>query len=148
VDGKSNFWHIYLQSSTNAEHTLAAKHDFERRAKTFGREIRTYHGDNGCFVEHVFQKDHRENKQSLSVCGVGGQLPSSKFEHCQGPKPSHLDCGHSPSCTPTTFWITFPGKTAPHALASLLEPTKSWTWQTDTLWDARFMFSKIPCKPQ
>jgi hypothetical protein len=80
VDGQSDFGHIYLQSSTNAEQTLAAKHDFERRAKTFGREIRTYHGDNGRFVEHVFQNDLKAQKQSLSVCGVGAHHQSGIAE--------------------------------------------------------------------
>lgn len=80
MDGQSDYGHIYLQSSTNAEQTLAAKQDFERRARTFGRDILTYHGDNGRFVEHVFQKDLKANKQTLTVCGVGAHHQSGIAE--------------------------------------------------------------------
>jgi hypothetical protein len=66
--------------STHGEQTLAAKHDFERKAKTYGQVISTYHGDNGGFVEHKFQNDLKKNKQSLTVCGVGAHHQSGIAE--------------------------------------------------------------------
>jgi hypothetical protein len=60
VDGSSEYGHVYLQSSTDGKQTLVAKRDFERKAKTCGRKISAYHGGNGRFVEHKFQKDLKE----------------------------------------------------------------------------------------
>jgi hypothetical protein len=72
VDGSLDYRHLYLQSSTYGEQTLAVKRgDFKRKAKTCGQVIIAYHGDNGSFVEHKFQQDLKEQCQSLSVCGVG-----------------------------------------------------------------------------
>jgi hypothetical protein len=57
VDGSTDYGRMHLQSSTCGNHTLAAKHEFEHKAKSFGRKIQSYHGNNGRLVENKFKED-------------------------------------------------------------------------------------------
>jgi hypothetical protein len=61
---------------------IGAKHEFERKAQSFCREIRSYHGDNGQFVENEFKEDKKQKQQSLTVCGVGAHHQSGNAK-CQ-----------------------------------------------------------------
>ena len=71
VDHFSNFVYVHLISSPTAEATLAAKHAYERIARTHGVTIKRYRGDNSRFDEKGFQDDCHRQHQEFSYCGVG-----------------------------------------------------------------------------
>jgi hypothetical protein len=72
VDQYSGFTYVHLQTSTNGDETLAAKHAFEILARSYGVEILHYHGDNGRFAENKFVTDIKagEPGQGLNFCAV------------------------------------------------------------------------------
>jgi hypothetical protein len=81
VDGSTDYGHVHLHLSTSGDQTLAAKHDFEHKAKSFGREIQSYHGDNGQLIENKYKEDMKQKQQSLTVCGIGAHHQSGIAEH-------------------------------------------------------------------
>ncbi|KAI2504139.1 hypothetical protein MHU86_10339 [Fragilaria crotonensis] len=69
-----------MQTSTNANETLAAEHAFEFHAASFGVKICHYHGDNGRFSEKVFKSDCERQGQRLSFCGVNAHFQNGIAE--------------------------------------------------------------------
>jgi hypothetical protein len=57
VDHFSDLSLVHLQSTTNIEDTLQAKHDFESYASTFGVSIQHYHANNGPFADNAWRQD-------------------------------------------------------------------------------------------
>jgi hypothetical protein len=144
-NGSSDYSHIYLQSSTDGEQMLAMKRDFECNAKTCGRAISAYHGNNRRFIEHKFQQDLKEQRQSLSVSGIGAHHQSGKSGHYQneqepssytrmsdGQKPSHIVSGPLPCCMQTSYYITCPKTMAPLELKNLPTQIKKLKSRTNT----------------
>jgi Reverse transcriptase (RNA-dependent DNA polymerase)/GAG-pre-integrase domain len=80
VDHYSNLSFVSLQTSTNAEETLRAKHDFERYASTFGVDIQHYHADNGRFAENAWKQDVLGKHQRLTFSGVGAHHQNGRAE--------------------------------------------------------------------
>jgi hypothetical protein len=78
VDNMSNMSYVHLQTSTNAVETLAAKHEFEKHALTFGVRILHYHADNGRFAETVWRDDILKQGQRLTFSGGGGCSPPER----------------------------------------------------------------------
>jgi hypothetical protein len=80
VDHYSDYTFVYLQRTTSAQDTLAAKREFERSARSMGISIERYHSDNGRFAENVWQEDLRQQKQYGSYCGVNAHHQNGKIE--------------------------------------------------------------------
>jgi hypothetical protein len=80
VDHFSNLSFVHLQSTTNAEETLKAKHEFEAYASSFGVKIRRYHADNGRFAETVWKQDILNKNQQLTFSGVGAHHQNGRAE--------------------------------------------------------------------
>jgi hypothetical protein len=67
MDGRSNFGHIYLQHSTNAEQTLATKHDFECCAKILGARSGPMMETMEASLKMSFKRISR-HKQAIAYC--------------------------------------------------------------------------------
>jgi Reverse transcriptase (RNA-dependent DNA polymerase)/GAG-pre-integrase domain len=80
IDHHSDFTFVYLQRTTSAVDTLAAKHEFERCARSMGVCIERYHSDNGRFAENLWQQDLRLQRQYGSYCGVNAHHQNGKIE--------------------------------------------------------------------
>jgi hypothetical protein len=80
VDHYSDYTFVYLQRTTSAQDTLAAKHEFERSTRSMGISIERYHSDNGRFAENFWQEDLRHQKQYGSYCGVNAHHQIGKIE--------------------------------------------------------------------
>ena len=57
-------------SSLDGPQTLDAKLSFERLALAHGVVVRTYQADNGRFSDPLFQDNCKENRQTITFCGV------------------------------------------------------------------------------
>ena len=55
LDDKSGHSFSHLQTSTDGDEILAAKHAYEIMSSAFGVSIRGYHADNGIFAEKLFR---------------------------------------------------------------------------------------------
>ncbi|KAI2513028.1 hypothetical protein MHU86_1319 [Fragilaria crotonensis] len=80
VDHFSRLTYVHLQESTGAVETLAAKHAFERFARTSDVTIKHYHGDNGRFSENTFRNDCIQQGQRLTFCGVNAHFQNGIAE--------------------------------------------------------------------
>ncbi len=65
VDLFYNFTFIHFQYMTNALETLKAKHAFKRYAQGHGVQVKSYHADNGHFVENAWVNDAASLSQSI-----------------------------------------------------------------------------------
>ena len=65
VDHYSSLPYVFLQKSTNAEDTLAAKISFERYAERHGVKVQA---DNGRFVEMTFMQAIKDAGQTITFC--------------------------------------------------------------------------------
>ena len=70
-DHASGFVQCCHQVSLRTADTLVSKRAFERIAKTCGKKIRSYHGDNGIFKSEDFAVDLEDSEQVLKLSGVG-----------------------------------------------------------------------------
>ena len=70
VDHYSRFTYYYSKTSTNTEETVKAKKDFETYSDSVGLKILNYHCDNGHFADKVFLAAVKDEKQTVSYCGV------------------------------------------------------------------------------
>jgi hypothetical protein len=80
VDHHSRLGFVHLQKSDTAAETLMAKHAFEGYARTMGVTVQHYHADNGRFSENVFMQDVRDQRQTISFCGVNAHFQSGIAE--------------------------------------------------------------------
>ena len=80
VDHFSSLSYVYLQTSTNAEETVAAKQSFEAYAERHGVKIRSYQADNGRFAENAFMKEVKDSGQSITFCGVNAHFQNGVAE--------------------------------------------------------------------
>lgn len=71
VDHYSDFTFVYLQKSASQEETLEAKAAYEKCLRTFGHKVKSYHADNGRFMDTTFQLAVADADQSITFCGVG-----------------------------------------------------------------------------
>ena len=69
VDHYSQLVFVQHQISTTAEETVQSKHAFERHAKTFGVEIKSYRADNNPFNSRVFRESCAATNQRIDFCG-------------------------------------------------------------------------------
>ena len=70
-DHASGFIQCFHQVSLRASDTLISKRAFERIAKTCGKQILKYHGDNGTFKSKEFTDTVAEAEQDMKLSGVG-----------------------------------------------------------------------------
>ncbi|KAI2489482.1 hypothetical protein MHU86_25099 [Fragilaria crotonensis] len=70
-DHASGFIQCFHQVSLRASDTLISKRAFERIAKTCGKKIHSYHGDNGIFKVKEFTDALAKDEQELKLSGVG-----------------------------------------------------------------------------
>ena len=70
VDHYSRLSFVYCQRTSKGDETLEAKRAFEAFAKSHGVTIKHYHADNGRFAEAAFMNHCKENRQTISFCGV------------------------------------------------------------------------------
>jgi hypothetical protein len=61
----------FHQVSFRTDDTLVSKLALERFAKSCGRKIKSYHGDNGIFKTHDFSKDTMNDEEDLKLLDVG-----------------------------------------------------------------------------
>ena len=80
VDHFSALSYVYLQRSTNAEETLAAKASFERYAERHGVKVQSYQADNGRFSETAFMQAIKEANQTITFCGVNAHFQNGVAE--------------------------------------------------------------------
>jgi hypothetical protein len=80
VDHFSSLSYIFLQKSTNAEETLAAKISFERYAERHGVKVQAYQADNGRFAETTFMKAIKDAGQTITFCGVNAHFQNGVAE--------------------------------------------------------------------
>ena len=71
VDHFSDYIYNHLITGTTSQETLDSKIAYERIAKTYGVNIKTYHADNLRFNDHNFTSHCNRACQKLSFCGVG-----------------------------------------------------------------------------
>jgi hypothetical protein len=74
VDHFSSLSYVFLQKSTNAEETLAAKLSFERYAERYGHKVQAYQADNGRFAETTFMQAIKDAGQTITFCGVSAHF--------------------------------------------------------------------------
>ena len=70
-DHASGFIQCFHQVSLRASDTLISKRAFERLAKTCGKKVMSYHGDNGVFKSKEFTDSLTSEEQQLKLSGVG-----------------------------------------------------------------------------
>jgi hypothetical protein len=80
VDHFSSLSYVYLQKSTNAEETLAAKISFERYAERHGVRVQAYQADNGRFAETAFMQAIKDAGQTINFCGVNAHFQNGVAE--------------------------------------------------------------------
>ena len=80
VDHFSGLSYVVNQYSSNADETIVAKRKFEEYASRHGVIVRHYHADNGIFADNKFRAAVREDKQTLSFCGVNSHWQNGKAE--------------------------------------------------------------------
>ena len=67
----SGYIQCFHQVSLRTDDTLVSKRAFEHIAKSCGRKIKSYHGDNGIFKADDSSKDIVNEEQDLKLSGVG-----------------------------------------------------------------------------
>ncbi len=72
--------YVYLQKSTNAEETLAAKISFERCAERHGVRVHAYQADNGRFAETTFMQSDHGRRTDDHLCGVNAHFQNGVAE--------------------------------------------------------------------
>jgi len=82
VDHFSRLSSIHMQKSLSSEDTLPSKYAFESYAKKRGVMVLHYHADNGRFADNLFMKSVRDNKQTISFCGVNAHFQNGIAEKC------------------------------------------------------------------
>jgi hypothetical protein len=80
VDHFSSLSYVYLQKSTKAEETLAAKISFERFAERHGVMVQAYQADNGRFAETTFMQAIKDAEQTITFCGVNAHFQNGVAE--------------------------------------------------------------------
>jgi hypothetical protein len=80
VDHKSDYTYVHLQQSTSSKETLEAKHAFERKAASFGINIKRYHSDNGRFADNAWMIDSLKSNQRTTMRGVNAHHQNGKVE--------------------------------------------------------------------
>ena len=70
VDHFSRYTYVHLQSTITSKETVEAKQAFELHMKDMGVKVARYHADNGRFADILFLQDVKEQKQSITFCGV------------------------------------------------------------------------------
>jgi hypothetical protein len=81
IDTESSVGFVHLQTSLNADQTLAGKQAFEREMSKFGRAIIAYRADNGIFADNLFKANLQGNDQVITYCGVGGHHQNAIAEN-------------------------------------------------------------------
>ena len=80
VDQYSGYSHVVPQRSTSAEDTIEAKRQFEAFAETCGVKVTHYHADNGIFADNKWRAALRDDRQTLSFCGVNAHFQNGVAE--------------------------------------------------------------------
>jgi hypothetical protein len=80
VDSFSDYTHVSLQEDLTMDSTLDAKLDFERKALTFGVQVKGYHADNGRFAEAAWKDSCHALHQTIQFCGVGSHHQNGVVE--------------------------------------------------------------------
>jgi hypothetical protein len=80
VDNFSRLSYVHVQKGTSAEETIQAKHAFERYARSHGVVTKHYHADNGIFADNKFREAVKEDRQTLSFCGVNAHFQNGIAE--------------------------------------------------------------------
>ncbi len=80
VDHYSSLSYVFLQKSTNAEETLAAKISFKRYAERHGVKVQAYQADNGRFAETTFMQAIKDAGQTITFCKVNAHFQNGVAE--------------------------------------------------------------------
>ena len=80
VDNYSGQGYIYLQSSSGAEETMAAKLAYERECQKSGVRVKAYRADNGVFRSKKWMDHCRENRQHIDFTGVDAHHQNGRAE--------------------------------------------------------------------
>lgn len=80
TDHFSDLSYVHLQKTITSAETLEAKDAFEAYSKSLGVRIQHYHADNGRFADNLFLKSVKDNKQTISFCGVNAHFQNGIAE--------------------------------------------------------------------
>ncbi len=80
VNHSSGLSYIYLQQTTNAIDTLAAKKSFEAFANRSVVGVKSYQADHGRFAENAFMESVRASNQTITFCGVNAHFQNEVAE--------------------------------------------------------------------
>ena len=80
VDHYSGLSYVALQYGATAEETILAKRKFEEFAQMHGVRVQHYHADNGIFADNKFRQAVRDDRQTLSFCGVNSHWQNGRAE--------------------------------------------------------------------
>ena len=70
IDHYSDLSFVYPQEDNASAELIKAKVAFEEFASSCGVKVTHYHADNGRFADNAFLNDTKEQRQSISYCGV------------------------------------------------------------------------------
>jgi len=80
IDHYSDLSFVYPQEDNTSAELLKAKVAFEDFASSCGVKVTHYHADNRRFVDNAFLNDTKEQRQSISYCGVNAHHQNGKTE--------------------------------------------------------------------
>jgi len=80
IDHYSRLGYVHLQATTSSADTLEAKMAFERYCRTLKVTVKSYHADNGRFVDNAFINSAHESGQKMSYCGVNAHFQNGIAE--------------------------------------------------------------------
>ena len=90
IDHFSDLSVVFPQDDNTSAKLIKAKVAFEKFANSCGVSVVHYHVDNGRFADNAFIEDAKEQRQSISYCGVNAHHQNGKAEkrirdlHVQG----------------------------------------------------------------
>ena len=80
LDNYTRYSYTHLQTSIDGDQTLETKQGFEQHSASFGVKIKSYHADNGIFVERSFRDEIKISEQQITFCRVGAHHQNSIVE--------------------------------------------------------------------
>jgi hypothetical protein len=72
--------YVHLQESLTSADTLEAKEAFESFSRNMGVRIQHYHADNGRFADNSFMNTVKQQKHTISFCGVNAHFQNGIAE--------------------------------------------------------------------
>ena len=80
LDHYSDLSFVYPQEDNTSAELLKAKVAFEEYSSSCGVKVTHYHADNGRFADNAILNDTKEQRQSISYCGVNAHHQNGKSE--------------------------------------------------------------------